>query len=157
MSLLLDHASLLVDAPGERTLDSIETELAAQGLSLGVALAGGVGASTVAEWIAKGTPGAASLFADPADHTIAGLTGTLPDGRSLQIRPGPRRAVGPDLIALAVGTHGRFLRVERAWLRVHKKDARPVSLPLPGVDLDPPVSDGESRLLDAIHAALGSG
>jgi alkyldihydroxyacetonephosphate synthase len=156
MTIAIDHTSLLADLPGEATLDSVETELAAQGMSLGVALAGGVGASTLAEWIARGAPGAASSFADPADHVVAGLVATLPDGRELVIRPSPRRAVGPDLIALAMGTGGHLARVERAWIRVHKKGATRPALPLPGGDLDPPVSDGEARLVAAIARELGA-
>jgi alkyldihydroxyacetonephosphate synthase len=154
MSLHIDHTSLLAEVPGEAKLDAVETELAAQGLTLGVVLPSG--GPTVAEWLARGAPGAASVFADPADHVVAGLTLTLSGtGKRLDVRPSPRRAVGPDLLLLAVGAGGRFGRIERAWLRVHRRDAVRPCLALPGGDLDPPLSDAESRLLDAIEAELG--
>jgi alkyldihydroxyacetonephosphate synthase len=151
----IDLASLLVEVPASKTLDAVETELAARGLTLGVAMEVATGSSPIGAWLAKGAPGAASLFSDPADHLVAGLLATLSNGSRLEVRPGPRRAVGPDLTALAVGTNGRLATIERAWLRVHHRDARRQVLPLPeGVDLDPPVSADERRLLDAIEREL---
>jgi alkyldihydroxyacetonephosphate synthase len=149
----IDVLSLLVDVPGSATLDEVETALAARGLTLGVTLP--PGAVAVADWLAEGTPGAASVFADPADHVVAGLEATLTDGARLEVRPGPRRAVGPDLTALVFGAHGRFAKVTRAWLRIHHLAARRQALPLPdGVHLDPPVTSDEARLLDVIAREL---
>jgi alkyldihydroxyacetonephosphate synthase len=163
----IDAQSLLVGVPADKTLDAVETALAARGFTLGVALdaagprhvvTGAAGSITVGDWLAQGAPGAASVFADPADHVVAGLEATLPDGKRLEIRPGPRRAVGPDLTALVFGTHRRLASVEHAWLRIHRRDARRPAMPLPaGVDLDPPVSAEEARLLDAIVKELGGG
>jgi alkyldihydroxyacetonephosphate synthase len=163
-SIEIDPISLLVGVPAGRTLDALETALAARGFTLGVALdlagprdaaTGAAGGITIGDWLAKGAPGAASVFADPADHLVAGLEATLPDGRRLEVRPGPRRAVGPDLTALAIGTHRRLASVEHAWLRIHRRDAHRPAMPLPaGVDLDPPVSADEARLVDAIAKEL---
>lgn len=152
----IDPTSLLVGVPASRTLDALETALAARGFTLGVALdRAGPSDITIGDWLAKGAPGAASVFADPADHLVAGLEATLPDGKRLEVRPGPRRAVGPDLTALAIGTHRRLASVEHAWLRIHRRDARRPAMPLPeGVDLDPPVSAEEARLIDAIANEL---
>ena len=95
------------------------------------------------------------MWLDPADHVVAGLEGTLKDGRALKIHPTPRRAVGPDLIALATGTENRFVTITRAWLRVHVRGvARPTTHPLVG-DRDPPLNDAERGLLDAIARELG--
>ena len=105
---MIDEMSLLLEAEGARTLDAIELELGERGLTLGIDLPEARGAMTVADWIAKGTPGAASMVVDPADHVIAGLVAKLTDGRTLTIRPAPRRAVGPDLVALFAGAADRF-------------------------------------------------
>jgi alkyldihydroxyacetonephosphate synthase len=149
----IDLLSLLVDVPGSATLDEVETALAARGLTLGVAMT--KGDLPVGDWLAEGAPGAASVFADPADHVVAGLEATLTDGARLEVRPGPRRAVGPDLTALVFGARGRFAKVTRAWLRIHHLAARRQALPLPaGVDLDPPVTADEARLLEAIEREL---
>ncbi len=161
MSVELDHASMLASVSGEDALDVIEDDLAARGLTLGVDLdaaaeaSGGRGAPKVADWLARGARGAPSAFVDPADHLLAGLEARLRNGRMLVVRPCPRRAVGPDLVALIVSAGDRFGRVERAWLRVHRRDAkRPAWTAPPGVDLDPPVSADEARLLEKIERAL---
>jgi alkyldihydroxyacetonephosphate synthase len=150
---MVDHPSLLVSAPGEASLGALEEELAPHGLTLGVYVDA---QTTVRGWIDAGLPGAHSVFADPADHVLAGFEATLVNDDKLVVRPCPRRAVGPDLAALVLGAHGRFARVDRAWLRVHRKDARRVALPVPDVDLDPPLGEDESRLLDAIATELGA-
>ncbi len=158
--IAIDVASLLVEVTADQGLDALETELAARGFTLGIALAdaeasAGAGAGiAVGDWLARGAPGAPSLFADPADHLLAGLEATLISGDRLEVRPGPRRAVGPDLTALFVGAHRRFGSIDRAWLRIHRRDARRPSLPLPAGDLDPPVTEAEARLLEAIRSRL---
>jgi alkyldihydroxyacetonephosphate synthase len=160
MTLALDRTSLLVSVAGTAPLAAVERELAAEGLSLRVAGLGPTASSmldtTVADWLARGAPGAPSVFSDPADHVVAGLTATLLDGRRLEVLPSPRRAVGPDLIALFVGTGSRFGTVEQVWLRVHPVDAHTVDAGLPpGVALDPPVSPAEEALALAIARELG--
>lgn len=151
----VDPISLLVDVRADETLGAVEKELASGGFTLGFVIE--QAAMTVGDWLAKGAPGAPSLFADPSDHLVAGLEATLPDGKKLEVRPGPRRAVGPDLTALVIGTGRRFGTIDRAWLRIHRKDARRQALPLPaGIDLDPPVSADEARLVDAIQRELGA-
>jgi alkyldihydroxyacetonephosphate synthase len=148
----LDRRSLLVRVPGAATLSAVEGALARDGLTLGLSNATDV---PVAEWLANGAPGAPSGFADPADHIVAGLGATLAgSSERLEVRPSPRRAVGPDLVALCLGARERFASIDHVWLRVHRKDARRVALSTEGLDLDPPVSPEESALLDAIAREL---
>jgi alkyldihydroxyacetonephosphate synthase len=78
----------------------------------------------------------------------------MPGDRQLVIRPAPRRAVGPDLTALFVGAHDRFGRIDRAWMRVHLRGVPRPSTPF-DCDRDPPVSAGETALLDSIARNLG--
>jgi alkyldihydroxyacetonephosphate synthase len=151
--LAIDPTSLLVSVPASSALDSVETALAARGFTLGVALDANA-TSTIGDWLAAGAPGAPSMFSDPADHVVAGLLATLPNGKKLEIRPCPRRAVGPDLTALALGTHHRLASVTHAWLRIHRLDARRPTMALPATDLDPPVNAGEAALIDAIQREL---
>lgn len=152
--ITLDAKSLLVEAKGDQPLGDLEREAGEHGYTLGVDV-GAHAETTLAEWLGKGAPGAASAFADPADHLVAGLEATLANGKKLEVRPGPRRAVGPDLVALLVGTRGHLGHIDRVWLRVHRRDARRHVLPLPsGYDLDPPVSLQEAALMEAIARAL---
>lgn len=151
MSFEIDRASLLVRVPGGATLASIERALAPEGLTLGVPAFD----VTVADWLAQGAPGAPSGFLDPADHVVAGLSATLTNGRRVEVRPAPRRAVGPDVIALFVGANERFGAIDQAWIRVHVAGAPRVCDPLADdLDLDPPVASDEGELLDAIAREL---
>jgi alkyldihydroxyacetonephosphate synthase len=142
----IDATSLLVCLEGTTPLATAEHRLREAGLTLDVAES----SATVADWLAAGAPGARDRWLDPTDQLVAGFDATLRDGRTLRVRPTPRRAVGPDLSALFIGAAGRFGRIDRAWLRVHRMGvARPTCAPFV-FDRDPPVSDGERALLDAI-------
>jgi alkyldihydroxyacetonephosphate synthase len=146
----LDETSLLVDVSGDVRVADVEAALAARGLTLG--LTGTTYEGTIAEWLANGAPGARSAWLDPVDHLIAGFTARLGDGRVLDVRPAPRRAVGPDQLALFFGTGGRFGVVASAWLRVHRVGApRPVT---PFVHEEPSVGTDERALWDALAREL---
>jgi alkyldihydroxyacetonephosphate synthase len=150
----LDRVSLLVEVEASATLDACESDLRKEGLTLGLEGPDLPTGLTVGPWLARGAKGARDPWTDPADHLLAGLTATLHDGRTLTIRPAPRRAVGPDLVALIVGMEERYARVERVWLRVHRLDAsRPEAHPFVA-DRNPPVSEDEYALLAAIARAL---
>jgi alkyldihydroxyacetonephosphate synthase len=151
VTIAIDRTSLFAEVDGGVTLAALEAELAPQGLTLGFAATN----DSIASWLARGAPGAPSMFHDPADHLLAGLEATLANGKRIVVRPAPRRAVGPDLTALVVGGRDRIATIARVWIRIHPKDARRVREPLPaGVDLDPPPNDGETRLWDAIAKEL---
>ena len=151
--MTVDRTSLLLDVDARETLASAESFLAEGGLTLDLARGTDLSA-TVADWLARGAPGSRDAWLDPADQLLAGLVATLADGTALSIRPTPRRATGPDLIALIVGCGARFAVVTRACLRVHKTGApRPRTAPFT-LDRDPTSNEGEQRMLDAIEQSL---
>jgi alkyldihydroxyacetonephosphate synthase len=154
--IAVDVTSLLVEVEAEVALAEVEAELSKQRLSLDVEDLARRGPMRVGAWLARGAPGSRAPWRDPADHLVAGLSATLPDGRVLLVRPGPRRAVGPDLVALFFGTGERFGRITRAWLRVHPlldgRVHRPSAPPF--VHAPPAVTPDEERLLAAIAEAL---
>jgi alkyldihydroxyacetonephosphate synthase len=147
----LDRESLLACIDASTEVASAERTLNDAGLTLDLRA---VPSGALGEWLARGAPGTRDRWLDPADQLLAGLDATLTDGRALVVRPAPRRAVGPDLTALFVGAGGRFGRIDRAWMRVHRRDATRPTAPAFQVDRDPPVSDGERALIEAIAKAL---
>jgi alkyldihydroxyacetonephosphate synthase len=150
--LTFDRESLLACIEGSMDLAVAERLLADMDVTLGARLP--APSLPLADWLARGAPGARDRWLDPADQLLAGLDATLASGVALSIRPAPRRSVGPDLTALLVGAHDRFGRIDRVWMRVHRlRGATAPSRPF-AYDRDPAVSGGENRLLDAIGRAL---
>lgn len=148
----LDRVSMLAEVTASATVADVERELVAERLTLGLV---SVPATTVADWIASGAPGARSPWSDPADHLVAGYVATF-EGRRIEIRPAPRRATGPDLFALVFGHGTRWAQLESAWLRVHHLNGR-VPRTAPFHAQPPPWTDDEERLAKAIDAELSAG
>ncbi len=148
----LDATSLLARVGADIEVVALERRLHDAGFTLDARFdTPGV---TVGAWLARGAPGVRDRWLDPADQLLAGFDATLVDGRTLRLRPAPRRSVGPDLSALFIGAGTRFGRIDAAWLRVHPLgSARATSAPF-HVDRDPPVSRNEAALLEAIAAGL---
>jgi alkyldihydroxyacetonephosphate synthase len=113
----VDAESLLASFSGDTTLAAARDALEAYGLGLPVDSEPGV-AQTLDEWIGSGMPGTPDPLHDPVDHVVAGFEARLRNGQRIGVRPGPRRAMGPDFGALFVGTQGGFGAVERVTLRV---------------------------------------
>ena len=148
----LDLPSLLVSVSGSHDLASLEATLRESGLTLAAELP--PSPVSVADWLAAGAPGHRDRWLDPADQLLAGLHATLISGRTLVVRPQPRRSVGPDLAALFLGAGHRFGRIDQAWLRVHRRDERlPRCAPFT-LDRDPPLSDDERALVDGAARAM---
>jgi alkyldihydroxyacetonephosphate synthase len=149
----LDAESLLVHVSGASTLAEIERSLAPRGLSLGLGPeAPPLESTTVDAWIASGARGAPDPWSDPVDHLLAGYTARLLSGAELEVRPAPRRAVGPDLFALFLGMQGRAGAITSARLRVLPA-TRPISLAFTG-DRDPAISPEEQSVIDRAVAAV---
>jgi len=109
---------------------------------------------SVADWLAAGAPGVRDAWLDPVDHLVAGMSATVSGGRTFTIRPCPRSATGPDLRALFIGARGRFGRIDRAWLRAHRRGVpRAATAPFEH-PRDPELTEGERSLLGAMSRAL---
>ncbi len=153
-SPVVDRVSGMVHARGEATIEELERALAAAGLGLGLGPDAPGRATTIAAWLAEGARGAPDAWLDPVDHLVAGFTARLASGADLEVRPAPRRAVGPDLYALFHGARGRAGVITSAHLPGRgPSGARPLATT---IERDPPVGDDEgawiARALDAAGA-----
>ncbi len=153
MKFALDRESLLVRAPGDARMKDVLRFLETEGVAL--PLASDPPDVTVAAWLARGAPGARARFVDPADQLVAGATLRLRSGDLVELRPAPRRSVGPDLFAIVFGQDDRFATVVHADLRVLFPGTAYESPPF-DAPADPPLEVGEKRLLTAIESALSS-
>ena len=150
----VDTASQLVHARGEATLADVERSLLGQGLSLALGAGAPPLETTVAAWLASGAHGAPDPWVDPVDHLVAGFTARLSSGVDLEVRPAPRRAVGPDLYALFHGAGERAGVITSAHLRGHG-GGRPRPLATT-IERDPAASEAELGWIDrALQAARG--
>ncbi|MFO0547967.1 MAG: FAD-linked oxidase C-terminal domain-containing protein [Polyangiaceae bacterium] len=151
-----DDASLTVHANGKTKLRFLEHLAEARGMTLG--LPERELDATIADYLARGAPGSLDPYLDPVDHFVAGFSATTPRGR-LDIHPGPRKAVGPDLLALFWGANGRIGTIESAHLRVYRRglpraDAGGLAVsPAPSIDRQPPLPTVERDLFERVLAA----
>ncbi|MCC6215263.1 MAG: FAD-binding oxidoreductase [Polyangiaceae bacterium] len=152
----IDEASLLATVSGARTLGELEATLGARGLTLGLGAGRPPPETTVAAFLAAGAPGARDPWDDPVDTIVAGFAARLRGGRELVVHPAPRRAVGPDWLALISGAGERCGEVTRACVRVRRRDA-PDSRALPAAhDRDPAWGAGEQPLTERVLDVLAT-
>ena len=74
--------------------------------------------STVGGWAACRGAGQNSTRFGKIEDIVVGLAAVLPDGRALRVRPVARRAVGPSIKDLFVGSEGAFGVITELTLRV---------------------------------------
>lgn len=77
--------------------------------------------STVGGWVACRGGGQASSRFGKIEDIVLGLKVVLPSGQLLDIRPVPRRSVGPSLLDLFVGSEGTLGVITEVTLRVWRK------------------------------------
>lgn len=149
---VLDERSLLVRASGAATLGSLEALAQARGLTLGIDAMDAT--ETLAAFVARGAPGTRSFVSDPVDHFVAGFAAELASGHQLVVRPGPRKAAGPDLLALFWGTRERAGKLTEATIRLHRNGLDAPTLPFRG-ELAPVQDPREAAMTDRLVERAG--
>lgn len=76
--------------------------------------------STVGGWAACRGAGQVSSRYGKIEDIVMGLKAVLPDGRRLEVRPVARRAVGPSIKDLMVGSEGVFGFITELTLRISR-------------------------------------
>ena len=109
----VDAHSGIATFPGTEPLEAIERAARAKGWSLG--LTDFPRDLTLDDFIAQGLPGSPDPFADPVRGNVCGLEARGPHA-AFRMLAAPRRATGPNLMALCIGAGGAIARVERASL-----------------------------------------
>ena len=155
-SPIVDSASRLVHAAGKATLAEVQTALSKNGLALDLGPEAPSLDTTVDAWIARGAPGAPDPWADPVAHLVAGFSARLRSGTDVEVRPAPRRAVGPDLLALFHGMEGRVGTIESAHLTAHDPRQPKARAQSTQIARNPAISAQESALVDRVVEAAQS-
>ncbi|HEX2058176.1 MAG TPA: FAD-binding oxidoreductase [Actinomycetota bacterium] len=113
----VDAKSRLVRAGAGVTGPALAEHLAATGYLLGHEPQS-VAISTVGGWIATRACGQLSARYGGIESVLAGFTAVLPGGRTVRSKTVPRRAAGPDVASLMIGSEGTLGIVTEAELRV---------------------------------------
>ncbi|HEV2756167.1 MAG TPA: FAD-binding oxidoreductase [Actinomycetota bacterium] len=113
----VDERSRLVHCGAGVTGPALAAHLDAAGYLLGHEPQS-VGISTVGGWIATRACGQLSARYGGIESLLAGFIAVLPGGRVVRSKTVPRRAAGPDVASLLIGSEGTLGIVTEADLRV---------------------------------------
>lgn len=118
--LHLDATSLLCHVQAGATLGQLEERLDRDALTVGDMPAESY-RSTIGGLLAGRAPGRATSRLGPLESACLGVSAVLADGRLVHDRIAPRKAAGPDLSRLLVGSEGAFGIITAATLRIHRR------------------------------------
>lgn len=148
----LDETSRLVEVDARLALGAVEALLSRSGFTLGLGLDAPWTVS-VAEWLARGLPGARDVWADPVSAQVAGFEASA-GGVLARVRATPRRATGPDLLALFAGTHGQIGEVQRVTLAASARSAVGPRVQAFHWDRDPALNAAETQAFEAVRRSI---
>jgi alkyldihydroxyacetonephosphate synthase len=116
--LNLDKRSLVAEFEAGIIGANLELELNRRGYSAGN-IPQSLFCSTLGGWISTRAAGQFSTKYGKTEDMVLGMEVVLPDGELLNIRPVPRRSVGPSLKDLFLGGEGTLGIVTRATISIH--------------------------------------
>jgi alkyldihydroxyacetonephosphate synthase len=116
--LNLDELSLVAESEAGIMGANLELELNNRGYSVGN-IPQSLYCSTLGGWIATRAAGQFSTKYGKIEDMVLGMEVVLPDGNLLNIKPVPRRSVGPSLKDIFLGSEGTLGIVTRATVSVH--------------------------------------
>ena len=116
--LSLDERSLVAEFEAGIMGANLELELNRRGYSAGN-IPQSLYCSTLGGWISTRAAGQFSTKYGKIEDMVLGMEVVLPDGSLLNIKPVPRRSVGPSLKDLFLGGEGALGIVTRATISIH--------------------------------------
>jgi len=116
--LNLDELSLVAEFEAGIMGANLELELKYRGYSAGN-IPQSLYCSTLGGWISTRAAGQFSTKYGKIEDMVLGMEVVLPDGNLLNIKPVPRRSVGPSLKDLFLGGEGALGIVTRATISIH--------------------------------------
>jgi alkyldihydroxyacetonephosphate synthase len=116
--LNLDEVSLVAEFEAGIMGANLELELNHRGYSAGN-IPQSLYCSTLGGWISTRAAGQFSTKYGKIEDMVLGMEVVLPDGNPLNIKPVPRRSVGPSLKDLFLGGEGALGIVTRATISIH--------------------------------------
>lgn len=116
--LNLDELSLVAEFEAGIMGANLELELSNRGYSAGN-IPQSLYCSTLGGWIATRAAGQFSTKYGKIEDMVLGMEVVLPDGNLLNIRPVPRRSVGPSLRDLFLGGEGVLGIVTKSTISIH--------------------------------------
>jgi alkyldihydroxyacetonephosphate synthase len=118
----VDETALTVTVQAGKRGDAFESELDARGYSAGN-FPQSIALSTVGGWVATRASGQFSTLYGSIEDMLIGFEAVLASGEIVRLRPAPRRATGPDLCALFLGSEGTLGVLTELTLRIHPRAA----------------------------------
>lgn len=115
----LDTENNLVTVEAGMNGEAFEVALNAKGYTSGH-LPQSLTISTVGGWAACRGGGQESSRYGKIENIVVGLKAVMPDGQILEVRPLPKRATGPSVIDLIVGSEGTLAIITEVTMRVWK-------------------------------------
>jgi alkyldihydroxyacetonephosphate synthase len=116
--LNLDELSLVAESEAGIMGANLELELNNRGYSAGN-IPQSLYCSTLGGWISTRAAGQFSTKYGKIEDMVLGMEIVLPDGNLLNIKPVPRRSVGPSLKDIFLGGEGALGIVTRATISIH--------------------------------------
>ncbi|UCD22280.1 MAG: FAD-binding oxidoreductase, partial [Chloroflexota bacterium] len=116
--LNLDELSLVAESEAGIIGANLELELNSRGYSAGN-IPQSLYCSTLGGWISTRAAGQFSTKYGKIEDMVLGMEVVLSDGNLLNIKPVPRRSVGPSLKDIFLGCEGTLGIVTRATISVH--------------------------------------
>ncbi|MDR1572122.1 MAG: FAD-binding oxidoreductase [Clostridiales Family XIII bacterium] len=115
----IDTENMVVTAQCGTPIAALEERLNADGYTLGHAPQS-LPLASMGGLVATRSTGQFSTYYGGIEDLVCGLEAVLPNGEPIAIRPVPRRAAGPDLRHIAIGSEGALVFITEVTVKIFK-------------------------------------